>query len=264
MKSRTRRPRLRGKVRNRKKFNWGRFARRLVWVAAFAAVAVGGVWVCTTPDLAIRAIRIDGNHIASDDEIRRLARSALGKNILLVNTREIQRAVLRRPEVARVRVRRMLPNTLILKVTERKAWATITAGGGFYEMDSTRLIFRRVRSPDARVPLISLSLPVRLKVGQRPREADVAAAVECLAYCERTGWRACKLSVDRERNVCLNMGDGYYIKLGQAERVGMKLAKARMAIRARPELAREILYIDVSCPSRPAYKPKPSARGVNG
>lgn len=243
-------------TKNRRKFNWRRAGRNALLVLTFCASASGVAWLLTTPRLAVLATQIQGNNIVPDEAVQRLAGCSIGCNILLIRTQKVREAVLSRPEIEEVKIRRRLPHTLIVQIKERKPFAIVTAGSGFYEIDEHGLIFRRISSPTPSVPLVSLQNEIGLRAGERPKDTHLASAMNCLALCNENDCRVTKLSVDHVGNVCLNMGSGFYVKLGQAEQIAEKLNIIQATVQARPDIVREALYIDVSCPSAPALKRK--------
>jgi len=217
----------------------------------------------------VAEIRVKENRIVAADRIRRAAHLAIGRNIFLLSNRKVRSAVLRLPEIESVRVSRRPPRTLILTVKERKAAAAVQSGGRLYEIDGTGLIFRRVQTAAPGLPIICLARSTSLRSpshsredlrpGIRAKEGDLRSAMECLELCRKNGCRVRKLSVDPVGDLCLNMGSGFYVKLGQAEQIEEKLEIVRTTLRARPDIGQEALYIDVSCPSRPAWRPKTRA-----
>ena len=244
------------KVKNRRKINWKRLGYQLSCFVAFAGMVAGVCWLLTTPQLAVTAVKPQGNRITEDRAIISLANNALGRNMFLLGGSKIKKSVMRRPELLDVKIIRKLPHTLVLSVTERKAIAVVTTGSGYYEIDNTGLIFHRVSHLDSSLPLICLEDSIRLQPGLHPSNRGLTAAMDCLTLCNKNDFVITKLSVDPASNICLNMGGGFYVKLGQAEQIEEKLSIIRSTLRARPEIGRKALYIDVSCPSAPAWKPK--------
>ncbi len=68
--------------------------------------------------------------------------------------------------------------------------------------------------------------------------------------------KLCKISVDPNSDICLNMGNGFYVKMGQPDEVERKLSLIRKALDFKPSFAQDAVYMDVSCPAAPVWKPK--------
>ncbi|MGB9619601.1 MAG: cell division protein FtsQ/DivIB, partial [Armatimonadota bacterium] len=106
------------------------------------------------------------------------------------------------------------------------------------------------------LPLVSVARCGPVQLGQKCVSADVANAVEVLKYARKCELLVAKISVDPLGDMCLNMGGGFYVKLGQPDDVARKMSILRATLTCRPSIAKEAAYIDLSCPSAPVWKPK--------
>lgn len=117
-------------------------ARRRLLVRAFVAVvAVGlsGYWSVSvfqqSPIFSVSTILVNGNRWVSTGEILTLVDSLRGQNIFLTNL-EIQRSNLQASAwVKDVNLRRVLPSTVIVSVTERQPLGVARHGGRLYLVD---------------------------------------------------------------------------------------------------------------------------------
>ena len=116
-----------------------------------ALVAVGAVgggvwgvhhWLTTSPRFAVATITVRGSHVLADDDVRALLPFHAGDNVFSVDTAAAERALTAEPWIAKARVRRHLPRTVTIDVTERTP-AAVVAADGLYLVDATGRPFKR-------------------------------------------------------------------------------------------------------------------------
>lgn len=131
--------RVRSKPTRRRKlgqlFSW-RMARRVLIVLV---VVVGGYRAF---DLALNAsvlrvnkIRVHGNVRLSSGEVQTLVRDLRGSNILTADLSGYRRVLLRSPWVSEVSLRRVLPSTVDVYVSERRPFGLCRLGSQLYLID---------------------------------------------------------------------------------------------------------------------------------
>jgi len=108
-------------------------------VAAALVLGVRGAvdYVTRADEFAVRHIRLDGVNRASEDAIREGLDGYRGRNLLELDLRAIESDVERDPWVLRAAVRRSLPDSLHVRVTERVPTALAVIRGQVHLVDST-------------------------------------------------------------------------------------------------------------------------------
>ena len=122
-------------------------------VVAFVA---GAVWagrqivrhVIASPRFAVRQIQVGASTHLSGDEIRQLAGVEVGDRLLAVDPDAVATRVTMHPWILSARVRRELPSTLAIEVTERRAVASALLGA-LYLVDGTGHPFKRATFAEA-------------------------------------------------------------------------------------------------------------------
>jgi cell division protein FtsQ len=122
-------------------------------VVAFVA---GAVWagrqivrhVIASPRFAVRQIEVGASTHVSSDEIRQLTGVAVGDRLLAVDPDAVATAVTMHPWILSARVKRQLPSTLVIEVTERHAVASALLGA-LYLLDGTGHPFKRATFAEA-------------------------------------------------------------------------------------------------------------------
>lgn len=253
------RPPNRRPPRNRRRLNPRRLLWPLVALVVLSGVAAGAYCALTSPKLRVERVRVVGVRLLDPAVIGAAARPALGQNILALSKTRIARRVLRRPEVESVRIGRILPRTLVVRVQEREPYLTLVSGGAFWLVDRSGLPFHQVAQAPRSVPIVELPPEADVAAGRPVHHPGLAAAMRCIEDCRSWNSRVGKISVDRAGNLCLNIGGEFYVKLGQPVGIPEKLATVSKILAARPEIGQKLLYIDVSCSERAVIKPKPGA-----
>ena len=123
---------------------------------AVVAFVAGAVWagrqivrhVIASPRFAVREIEVGAATHVSGDEIRQLTGVAVGDRLLAVDPDAVAARVTMHPWILSARVRRELPSTLVVEVTERRAVASALLGA-LYLIDGTGHPFKRATFAEA-------------------------------------------------------------------------------------------------------------------
>ncbi len=109
----------------------------------------------TTPLLGIDDIVVLGNERVSKEDIINMAGISRGENLFVVDTKDIIARVMKEPWIDGTEVRKRIPNTIIIEVSERRPLAIVNAGG-LHLMDRKGVVFKSI-SPrdDIDLPIIS-------------------------------------------------------------------------------------------------------------
>lgn len=140
------------------------FARRAALPTLATLVLLGGTgaawhgwrWLHTAPRFRVAELVVEGHARVTRDEIVRRAGVAPGTNLFTLSTRAVERAILAHPGIADAQVSRNLPNTLVVKVTEREPAAIVLLGEA-YLADATGQLFVRAsfNAADSHLPVIT-------------------------------------------------------------------------------------------------------------
>ena len=223
-------------------------------------VIIGGELVfalLTSPMFAVKRIIVAENMTVSDGEVLRVLKIPKHANIFRVDKVSALREVRRNPVVENASMRRRIPSTLIVTITERTPVFTLNSSGNLYEIDASGIPFRQDKALTQKLPVVSCRVPKRIVLGRPIRDATFAAARECLLLAQaKKVFSGITITVDQKREMCLNVRDDFQVKLGKPEQLARKLDIAEQVIQQTPEFRKRGAYIDVTCPEAPAYKLK--------
>jgi cell division septal protein FtsQ len=180
-------------VENRSPFVWlgeaVRVLARRLWVlvkllAALGALAgavyagrLGMARVVASPRFALQQMRIGPATHLGRDQIVALAGVAAGDRLLALDTDVVAARLTKHPWIAAARVRRELPSTLVIDVTERRA-AAVAVIGALYLIDEGGHAFKQATldEADGLIVLTGVSRPAYVGV----REASEAVFREAI------------------------------------------------------------------------------------
>ncbi|MCC6442271.1 MAG: FtsQ-type POTRA domain-containing protein [Armatimonadetes bacterium] len=238
--------------RNRRKPDY--FLLRLI---CLLATLIGGAayYLLTAPYFEIRSVRITGCHLLKPEQMAKRAAIPTGANIFKVSLGRAADRLMAEPMVGRVSLRRSLPGTIAIDITERVSALTLRLDGRYYEADAGGVLCRPVKTPDPRKPYIEYRGREPLAVGEPFRSPGLRAALECAGFAARKKvFPLQKIEVDQNDNICLNMNKGPKIKLGRFPQLNFKLAVLETVWRDR-RVREQSEYVDLTVPDKPARRP---------
>lgn len=242
---------------------------RHAWIAArvvvlFALMAYGG-WrgtslVLGTPALQISRIVVRGNERLSTGEVLALVSGLQRRNILTVDLDEWRKRLLSSPWVEEVKLRRLLPSTIEIEVSERRPMGIGRVVGGLYLVDARGVIV------DEFGPNYSdLDLPIIDGLASKPAagapavdEHRASLAARLLAALDARPDLAARVSQidvsDGHDAVVLLEGDTAMLRLGDNDFVDRLQGYIDLAPALRERIA-EIDYVDLRFGERLYVRP---------
>jgi cell division protein FtsQ len=202
-----------------------------------AALAVAAAWVLFgTSVLGVRSVEVTGTQVTTPEAVLAAAAITVGTPMLRLDTGAIADRVRALPPVAEVDVRRSLPNTVVITVTERTPAALVPDAGGYGVLSADGVLFHRVSAPLAGVPVVRLDTP-------GPADPATLAVLRVVAALtpELRGVLA-EILAPAPTRISLTLVDGRTVVWGDAESSDRKAAVATTLL---GEAASEI---DVSVP----------------
>ena len=168
----------------------------------------------------VREIVVNGAGIASADDIRAATGVTEGTPLLRLHTADVAARVSALPPIATVDVRRSLPHTLVITVTERRAAAAVPDGGGYAVLDAGGVVFQHLAQAPAGLAVLRVATP-------GPDDPATLAALRVLAALTPE-LRAvlAEVAAPTTTTISLLLVDGRTVLWGDAERSD---TKARVA-----------------------------------
>jgi cell division septal protein FtsQ len=118
----------------------------LIGLALIGALALGAVlghrWLTSSPRFALAVIELEGNRTLDRAHVLARLGAAPGDNLFELDLGAVRTALEREPWISSARVRRRLPDRLVVEIEEHRA-AALVALGDMYLADEAGRVFKR-------------------------------------------------------------------------------------------------------------------------
>jgi cell division septal protein FtsQ len=233
----------------------------LVVYASYRAIDL----VASASTLQVRRIAVHGNVRLSAGEVQTLVDGLRGTNILTANLAAYRRRLLDSPWVADVALRRVLPSTVEVFVSERRPIGLCRLGNQLYLVDRQGMVIDEFGPKYAEfdLPIIDglVRAPAAGEPALDPRRADLASRViDAVAGRKDLAQRLSQIDVaDLHDAVVLLEGDAALVHLGE-ERFLERLQSYVELAPALRERVPDIDYVDLRFDSRVYVRPVNTSR----
>jgi cell division protein FtsQ len=249
--------------RFRPRLSWSVLRRLLSVLLLVFGVYQSIAFAFTTPLLRVNRISVHGNVRLSSGEVQALVEDLRGSSILRVDLDAFRQRLVESPWVADVALRRVLPSTVEVFVSERRPVGLCRMGQDLYLVDETGTVIDQFgpQYSEFDLPIIDGLVPpaprgAKAKASIDPGRAELASRVIAdLARSQQIGGRLSQVDVsDAHDAVVLLDGDGALLHLGDdkfLERVQSYL-ELSPALRER---VTDIDYVDLRFDPRVYVRP---------
>ena len=234
------------------------------WVLALAVVAYAGYRATTlvlhASALQVRRIAVHGNVRISSGEVQALVDGLRGSSILTVDLARYRRRLMESPWVADVAMRRVLPSTVEVFVSERRPMGLCRLGHTLYLVDATGTLIDEFGPQYAEFDLPIIDGLVAAPNSGRPSideaRAELAARlIDSLAPRKDIEERVSQIDVrDVHDAVVMLQDDGALLHLGEEKFLERLQSYVDLAPALR-EQVREIDYVDLRFGERVYVRP---------
>lgn len=220
-------------------------------------VALLTYFALVSPMFYVKRVLVTGAKTVGNAAIVRAMDLSSTQNILLVAKRRIVARLLQNPVLKDAVIYRRLPGTVSVRITERDTDVVLDSGGKLYDVDDAGIPFRTSAVADPGCTAIACSVKERVVLGKPLKDdAFLSARSSLLLSRQHGGIPVTRITVDPSGELCLNVKDGFPIKLGRPERLPLKIKIIAKMLDEIPDVVQDGEYIDISCPEAPVYKPK--------
>lgn len=132
------------------------------------ALAVMGLFagISLTPVFEVKDFEVEGNTYYSDDEILVMGDCKTGGNLFWdIDAKDIKTRLSKDPYMSKVKVYRLLPDTVKIKVTERKQTAAVVFGSSYVVIDEENVVLRKT-SVAPKIPLLQGITITKMDMGE--------------------------------------------------------------------------------------------------
>lgn len=126
------------------------FLKIFILLAIIAGVAA---FLLVTPIFNIAQIQVEGNEKITKETIQSLSGLQIGENIFRFQKSSVEANIKQEPYIQEVEIQRNLPNTIVLKVTERHTKYVIEVGNGYLYLNNQGY-FLEISDTKPEVPIL--------------------------------------------------------------------------------------------------------------
>ena len=224
-----------------------RFARQttgfLLLLLLFAGITAA---IACTPIFSIRSIVIQGNSYVSKEDICQIAGVKEQQNIFVITTTDIQQRLLHDLRIEQATVRRVLPSTLEIQVTERIPLATVACQYGFLDLEQNGMVldaYKKLKAPT--LPAITGVTVPDVYIGDRVEQEMVQKVLVFLAALDEEGRKQLsEVNIASAQHLIAYTTGGVQIRLGDVSKMEEKAAHTQAFLRELKTMKYPVEYID--------------------
>jgi cell division protein FtsQ len=174
----------------------GGFLRRLqpiVGLVVVVAASIAVAWgirhhVMTSPRFGVRTVRVEGTSRRNSEQVAAAAGLQIGKNIFTIDLENARILILQDPWIEKAAVKRKLPSTIQVEVSEREASAAVAVGSELYLCTHEGEIFKRLEAGDPSTLVVITGLtPDDLGKDRPGANRRIRAALDLMMDYEQRG-----------------------------------------------------------------------------
>lgn len=243
------RRRRQAKIRQKKQ----RQALIIFLVAAFVlGLGVASLAIINSSFWQIKKIKVAGGKKVSRQLIIKKLNISKGQNLLKLPVGELKASLLQEPYIEEANIYRLLPNTLLVRLKERKAFANIKQKFAYVVIDKNGFALERKKEAQTNLPVIT-DLHLNVKVGQRVKSKALVKILAVLTHLskdlkQKVAW----VSLPAPRRITFHTSDNLEIVYGDAS----DFEKKNFALsRILKETGKgKLIYVNVAIPKLPVVK----------
>ncbi|MFT4008911.1 MAG: FtsQ-type POTRA domain-containing protein [Nocardioidaceae bacterium] len=208
------------------------------------ALIVGLAWLVWFSDrLAVEKVKITGNALVSDAQVRKQAEVPMGRPLARVDTAAIQARLQDVVQFSDVDVSRCWPDAVCIEVTERRAVAVVDREGVLRGLDPTGVLFRSYQHRPVDLPLVRARATVSVDALRQAAEIVTALPTSLTS-------RTRSIDVHTVDDIRLTLAGGATVEWGSAERSATKAEVLEALLRVQPDAK----AYDVTSPGTPTVR----------
>jgi len=225
-------------------------------------VAVGLYFFMHSPLFSIKNIKVTGNNLLEEEKILNLSQLASGQNIMKIKKEEIIKRISVHPLVKAVELKRHLPSTLEILVTERRPVGLLVCQDGFIQVSEEGYFLALVHDIGNYIlPVINgIDLEELPGPGQIIKNDGLDIALDVIKESSPELLNnLVEINIANKRHILAYTIDGIEIRLGSLENITKKLTDLNLILedfKKKGINSKSIEYLDLRFSGPPVIKRK--------
>lgn len=221
------------------------------WIILIILLIGAIIYFMMSPLFNIRQIVIEGTSKINTQEIESLSQLTTGQNIYNFSKTKAKEKIKENPYISTVEIKRQLPDTVIIKVTEREATFLIEFGNAYIYLDNQGYALE-ISEEELDLPILS-SLSANLsefKPGNRLEKEDLLRLEQVITIISAIKSnelydKLIKIDVADTTNFVLTMEDKKTVYLGDTSNLNVKMLYLKKILESEAGIEGEI-FLDGS------------------
>lgn len=192
-----------------------RFRTRFYVITALIFFTAAGLILSLSSLFTIDSIEVQGNSYYTAEEIINMGHATPGRNIIYkANTKEIVEYLEQNPYIKRAEVKRRLPSTLVIKVTEREERMAFRYDDDYLVMDEDGILLKKTRNVP-KATLIEGVVVNKIKLGEKIGTEDserMDKAIDLVKMMIKSDLYFVKIDVSKEKKINAYIYDTLIVK----------------------------------------------------
>lgn len=235
----------------------------ITWtVLTIVVAAVLAGFIFSLPIWTLRSIRVTGNKYLAEAKIINIAKIPQEENIFLIDLDEVKNRFSDIIQIKEIKVKRKLPNTIVIEIKERTPYAIAEISGATTLIDDEGYIIARkgldsseYGSEIAKYPVIrginkkTLEKGIRLNSGDR---LFVRSALDMLSSSIDLG--TIQIEAGNREDIIIYIEDILKVKIGDPRNIERKIQVVKAMLGSLKGNWTKVAYMDVRVPDDPVIK----------
>ncbi|WP_196594411.1 cell division protein FtsQ/DivIB [Pectinatus sottacetonis] len=233
-----------------------RISRRYVIKGVLLILLLSGlIFFIKSPLLAVSNIVVEGNSFLNKDQICNIAGIGEPLNIFNIHTDLLQNRLEQDLRIKKAAVRRIFPNTLLIKIEERQPWAILHCDFGYVDISADGVILDAYKNlKTMKYPMITGPILHDVYIGDKINDTNILRAVSYLAAMDDTARvQISEINLSMDKQIVAYTNTGVQIRLGDLSAPVQKAARTMTFLRDLKGIKRPIKYVDFSY-AAPVFK----------
>lgn len=216
-----------------------------------AAVSVGGYYGASWAGFRAKSIFVEGNRVVARSQIVASAAIDRRENLWLQNTNAAAARVRGIPYIDDARIRRGIPATVAIVVTERKPYAVVESGTPAANLVDAQLRVLEVGSERSDLPRLKCRLVTEPKPGEFLHDECVRSLLRDFQTLAKAHVDAKSLERDRLGDVSATVVPGISVRLGDDTNLEAKATLIDPILSQTQARGKRVRALDLRAPKTP-------------
>ena len=233
------------------KYNTGRrrSPKRLIKAIAVLIILSGLIaFLVYSPLFILKHVVINGNSYLTQEEITKIAGVNIGEPLFKLETGEVSQRLLHDLRVESAVVKRVMPDTLEINITERTPLATIACDYGYLDLDRQGKVIASYRNlKKMTIPMITGVKVHDLYVGDDNSDETISQVLKFLAALDTESMnQISEINIADRNAITIYTINAVQIRLGKIERMDEKIKLTQDFLANLKNDVHGIEYVDFS------------------